>query len=125
MGKRMVAVLIPYEEEEYSYTHIAKALTRLLTDSKNIHAFAIIPVGAPKQTIGAISGIVDTFNGRISKGQFTAGYSEKLDKKDVADTIVKQLYEKYDWREGGQNNFEVFEMPELNIIHSDYSEIKL
>jgi hypothetical protein len=32
--------------------------------------------------------------------------------------------DRYNWREGGQNAFEVFELPEAEIINPDYNEIK-
>jgi hypothetical protein len=43
-----------------------------------------------------------------------------FDDKEKADSIAKEFDNKFGWRDGGQNAFEVFEMPELNIIHPEY-----
>jgi len=34
--------------------------------------------------------------------------------------IAKKLDGKYDWREGGQNSFEVFPLPEVGKINPEY-----
>ena len=36
--------------------------------------------------------------------------------------IAKEFDKKFNWRDGGQNSFEVFEMPKLNIIADEYNE---
>lgn len=41
--------------------------------------------------------------------------------EEKANQIVQQCEENYSWRESGQNRFEVFEMPELNVINEEYS----
>lgn len=40
--------------------------------------------------------------------------------KATADAIAKACDEKYAWREGGQNSFEVFELPESEHIALEY-----
>jgi hypothetical protein len=44
-----------------------------------------------------------------------------FDNKETADKVAKDCDETYSWREGGQNEFEVFPMPPINKIHDDYS----
>ena len=43
--------------------------------------------------------------------------------KEKAYAIASACDDKYNWREGGQNAFEVFELPEPEIINPDYNEI--
>lgn len=38
-----------------------------------------------------------------------------------ATAIAKQFDKKYGWREGGQNSFEVFPMPEVDVMNAEYS----
>ena len=45
------------------------------------------------------------------------------DDKEIADAVADKCYSKYDWREGGQNAFQVFKMPEVNKLNPDYDEI--
>jgi len=40
--------------------------------------------------------------------------------KEKAESIAEKFNVKYDWREGGQNSFEVFELPKAEVIHSEY-----
>lgn len=40
--------------------------------------------------------------------------------KAKADEIAAECDKKYDWREGGQNAFEVFELPEAEQIAPEY-----
>lgn len=42
--------------------------------------------------------------------------------KEEADRICDICNEKYDWRNGGQNNFEVFELPPVGVINAEYPE---
>lgn len=42
--------------------------------------------------------------------------------KDKAEEIAGILEQMNDWREGGQNDYEVFEMPKINEIHKEYKE---
>jgi hypothetical protein len=46
-------------------------------------------------------------------------FADKKRANDVADACC----DKYGWREGGQNTFEVFDLPEPETINPDYSEI--
>ena len=45
--------------------------------------------------------------------------------KEKAERIVKECDKHYDWRESGQNSFEVFLLPKSEIIHTDYPKIQL
>lgn len=47
-----------------------------------------------------------------------------FDNEERAKELEKQCDEKYSWREGGQNSFEIFKEPEVNIINSEYSELE-
>lgn len=40
--------------------------------------------------------------------------------KERADEIADGLYKTHDWRQGGQNNYEVFLLPVIDIINPDY-----
>lgn len=42
--------------------------------------------------------------------------------KDEAERVCKICNEKYTWRDGGQHNFEVFELPPVGVVHADYPE---
>jgi hypothetical protein len=44
------------------------------------------------------------------------------DEKRARD-VANACDDKYGWREGGQNAFEVFELPEPETINPDYSDI--
>lgn len=37
-----------------------------------------------------------------------------------ANEIAAKLNDTHRWREGGQNSYEVFPMPELNVINEEY-----
>lgn len=46
--------------------------------------------------------------------------------KTTAEQVASDCAKKYDWREGGQNSFEVFELPnenQIEQIHSEYEGI--
>lgn len=43
--------------------------------------------------------------------------------KAYAERIAAACDEKYRWREDGQNAFEVFELPALGVIDSEYSDL--
>jgi len=43
--------------------------------------------------------------------------------KAMADNIAKQCEEKHHWREHGQNSYEVFELPALNLIDPEYEGV--
>lgn len=40
--------------------------------------------------------------------------------KSKANKVAKDLDETHAWREGGQNSFEVFEMPQIDKINPEY-----
>lgn len=46
-----------------------------------------------------------------------------FDSKEEADKVANDAREAYSRREGGQNSFEVFPMPSINVIDSEYSAI--
>ena len=43
--------------------------------------------------------------------------------KEKAESVASACDEKYSWREGGQNAFEVFELPETELVNPKYTEI--
>lgn len=38
-----------------------------------------------------------------------------------ATAIAEQFSKKYSWREGGQNAFDVFPMPETDVVNPEYT----
>ena len=40
--------------------------------------------------------------------------------KAEAEAIADRLSDSHNWREGGQNAFEVFEMPQLDVVADEY-----
>jgi len=40
--------------------------------------------------------------------------------KIKAENVAIECNDKHHWREGGQNSFEVFELPKLNVITKEY-----
>lgn len=44
-------------------------------------------------------------------------------RKGKADEIAKTLNEKYNWREGGQNSYEVFELNRVGDIAEEYLNV--
>lgn len=40
--------------------------------------------------------------------------------KPFADDVAKRLNDTHAWREGGQNSYEVFQMPEIGVINEEY-----
>lgn len=42
--------------------------------------------------------------------------------KTKADNLADSLYDSHGWRDGGQNAFEVFPMPELDTMNPEYRE---
>ena len=40
--------------------------------------------------------------------------------KDHAESVAALCDQEYNWREGGQNEFHVFEMPKLDTIADEY-----
>lgn len=43
--------------------------------------------------------------------------------EEEAKRIARELDQKMNWREGGQNSYEVFPLPALNVVHEDYQEV--
>lgn len=43
-----------------------------------------------------------------------------FDSAERAHELCALFDKKYGWREGGQNIFQVFPMPDLNVINSEY-----
>jgi hypothetical protein len=39
-----------------------------------------------------------------------------------AEALRDELSKSHDWREGGQNSFEVFPMPKIDVVNPEYSE---
>ena len=37
-----------------------------------------------------------------------------------ADAVAKACQDKHDWRHGGQNSYEVFELPEPELVDPEY-----
>jgi hypothetical protein len=62
----------------------------------------------------------------VNIGCIECGVSSNIvgvfDNEEKANEIAKEFDTKFSWREGGQNSFEVFEMPELNVINTEYLE---
>lgn len=62
----------------------------------------------------------------VNIGCIECGVSSNIvgvfDDKRKANEIAKRFDEQFGWREGGQNEFKVFPMPELNTIHPEYLE---
>lgn len=61
----------------------------------------------------------------VNIGCIECGVSSNIvgvfDNEEVAKEIAARFNNIFSWREGGQNDFEVFEMPELNTIHPEYN----
>lgn len=62
----------------------------------------------------------------VNVGCIECGVSTNIvgvfDSEDRARAIASEFDEKFSWREGGQNSFEVFPMPEVNVIADEYVE---
>lgn len=43
--------------------------------------------------------------------------------KEAADAVAEKCDDKYSWRENGQNRFEVFPMPAVDVMNPAYSGI--
>lgn len=43
-----------------------------------------------------------------------------FDDEAQANALAEQLDDTHSWRQGGQNAFEVFEMPPLNVVADEY-----
>lgn len=42
--------------------------------------------------------------------------------KEHAEQLCKTLDKKANWREGGQNSFEIFDMPPVDEVHVEYHD---
>ena len=62
----------------------------------------------------------------VNIGCIECGVSSNIvgvfDNKDKAELIANKCDDKFSWREGGQNSFEVFELPEIDVINEEYSD---
>jgi hypothetical protein len=62
----------------------------------------------------------------INIGCIECGVSSNIvglfDDKDKANKIADTLENKYDWREGGQNRYEVFKLNDINEITEEYKK---
>jgi hypothetical protein len=48
-----------------------------------------------------------------------------FDNEEKANEIANRFDTEFSWRQGGQNSFEVFEMPKINVINPEYlAEVK-
>lgn len=60
----------------------------------------------------------------VNIGCIECGVSSNIvgvfDSKERAEEIAVEFSDKFSWREGGQNDFEVFPMPEANVIADEY-----
>jgi hypothetical protein len=50
--------------------------------------------------------------------QIVGVFRDESNANKLRDILAKT----HNWREGGQNSFEVFQMPELDVVHPDYME---
>jgi hypothetical protein len=60
----------------------------------------------------------------VNIGCIECGVSTQIvgvfDSEEKANAIVQDLSQRFSWREGGQNDFEAFPMPEVNVINPEY-----
>ena len=85
----------------YQLNQSNQTLTALLGKIMKAKKYIVVNIGCIE--CGVSSNIVGVF-----------------DDKEKADAVAAICAAKYNWREGGQNSFEVFEMPELNVVNSEY-----
>lgn len=61
----------------------------------------------------------------VNIGCIECGVSSQIvgvfDDEAVANDTASRMYKEFNWREGGQNAFEVFPMPATNVVHPDYA----
>lgn len=53
----------------------------------------------------------------------SSGIVGAFENRNTANKIAEIASKLYEWREGGQNEFKVFEIPKLEIITDQYSDI--
>lgn len=60
----------------------------------------------------------------INIGCIECGVSSNIvgvfDDIEDAENVAEACTERYDWREGGQNSFEIFELPAPGIVDKEY-----
>jgi hypothetical protein len=61
----------------------------------------------------------------VNIGCIECGVSSNIvgvfDNEDQAYEVANKCDDNFSWREGGQNNFEVFKLPEtLNVVNDEY-----
>ena len=61
----------------------------------------------------------------VNIGCIECGVSSNIvgvfDSKDYAEKVAEECFNKYSWREEGQNAFEVFKLPSINVINAEYN----
>lgn len=64
----------------------------------------------------------------VNIGCIECGVSSKVvgvfAKKERADAVAEKCDSLHNWRQGGQNNFEVFEIPEAEKIDPEYEGVE-
>lgn len=62
----------------------------------------------------------------VNIGCIECGVSSNIvgvyDSEKQANELAQILSNKADWREGGQNSFEVFELPEVGVMADEYKD---
>jgi hypothetical protein len=60
----------------------------------------------------------------VNIGCIECGVSSNIvgvfDDKARAEAVADKCRDEFEWRESGQNDFEVFPMPPVNVIHEEY-----
>lgn len=60
----------------------------------------------------------------VNIGCIECGVSSNIvgvfDLKEAAETVVQYCEENFSWRDGGQNSFEIFLLPEFNVLNPEY-----
>ena len=61
----------------------------------------------------------------VNIGCLECGVSSNIvgvfENKEKAKLIAEKCSDKFSWRNGGENSFEVFELPEIDIVNSKYN----
>jgi len=60
----------------------------------------------------------------VNIGCIECGVSSQIvglfETEEEANAIAEKFDDKYNWREGGQNSFQVFPLPNIGVINSEY-----
>jgi hypothetical protein len=60
----------------------------------------------------------------VNIGCIECGVSSQIvglfETEEEANAIAEKCDDKYNWREGGQNSFQVFPLPNIGVINSEY-----